>query len=78
MIGGISCSGTESNLTECNSPGHTGLLDCVHRRAVGVLCQGLWIIHWVKLLKYMIAYETGLVDHGSIYDLNFMGGGGGD
>ena len=49
VIGGISCSGTESNLTECNSPGHTGLLDCIHRRAVGVLCQGLWIIHWVKL-----------------------------
>ena len=43
MVGGISCTGAESNLNEC-SRGQAGQLDCVHRKDAGVLCQGMWMI----------------------------------
>ena len=39
IIGGIVCTGTEPNVTQC-SPGSVGQRDCHHGRDVGVICQG--------------------------------------
>ena len=39
VFGGIYCTGTEPNITECNG-GSVGQLNCHHGRDVGVICQG--------------------------------------
>ena len=40
VLGSISCTGTEHNVTECGT-GSVGRLNCHHGRDVGVICQGI-------------------------------------
>ena len=62
VIGGIVCTGTEPNVTQC-SPGSVGQRDCHHGRDVGVICQGHWqqktlILHGGRQVRYGFRTEA--------------------
>ena len=49
---GVSCSGAEMNLTQCNSS-HMISQYCSHRDDVRVTCSGKWMYNWEYVYIYI-------------------------